>query len=273
MYQDEIDATEDDEGLGIALARTGYRRGAYYGRWDSEKNAPEIIEHFAPLNYTLHQDPEDMAFLSRSLARITVSKSDSFKLPVINNMRRSVSQKIADCLFFWRLGTIDRAIHEGFSLRHQDVSLADFMKKDFSTEKKRAELYEIATKALTDKEKRLLQLTRGRENELAYVALLIERLLGVNVVEQVVDAVNTKLIGDRLPVDEVQVRFLELLRAKPASQEFRQREITEQLEGWCKRLTGRTSADPVRCCVGAGCRVPGVKEDQEEAGRADFILY
>lgn len=268
LFQDEIDATEGDEGLGLALARTGYRRGAFYGRWDGERNRPEIIEHFGPLNYTLHEDPADQAFVSRSLARVTISKSKNFRLPVINNLRRNVSGQVANALFFWRLGAIDRAIHQGFSLRRTEVSLADFMRKDFSADTKRLELYELATKHLTEKERALLRHTQGREGELAYVALLIERLLGVDVVDQLIEAINVRMVEDRLPVDETETKFLELLRARKGGEEFALRPLTAELEEWCKDTNRKP---PKTATIGAWLRDAGFRVGKTKKHRGGQI--
>jgi hypothetical protein len=238
LFQDEIDKTQDDEGLGLALARTAYRRGAFYARWNPDKNEPDITSHFGPMTYTLHEIPDDNAFLSRSLAKITVSASGNFRLPVINNLRQTVSHKIASLLFFWRFGAIDKALHDGLSLRHEDIPLDEFMKSNFDPAAERENLFNLATEKLTEREKRFLRLTKGRVGELLYVALFVERVLGIDIIDDLISTVNAKIDEDWLPPDEVYVKFVELLADQQVGTPFELRAITLDLQNWCKE-TGR----------------------------------
>jgi len=243
-FQDELDATEKDD-FGRAIIRTSYERGSYYGRWNVDTNQPELLAHFGPQAYTLVEEPDDPALSSRSLAKIVISKSRSFRVPVINSVRSKFARPIATQLFFWRFEFLNNAFHNNEGLRDKvELKPENLLNGKLNPDSVRREIYENLTARFTPKEKALLTKLLGRDNQLAYVALKIANLLGIDIVESLREAINIKLEEEKSHIEARFAYFINLLRIEidkkrgtintPDSRKVMLSQLTEGLATYCK---------------------------------------
>jgi hypothetical protein len=212
---DELDQTtgrgkgDEDDNLALTILRAGYKRGYNYIRWDSDNNTWVSIPIFFPLSYTISSDIEQ-ALKQRSLGEVAVSKSKDSRVPVINTARAPYSQAVAAQLFIWRFEFFEGLIKDGrlaVKINEDMKPAADLL--TLSPSEFRARVYDELTASFTLRDKFLLEHLFGREAELCYVAVTIERLLGVDVVRPLAEALNRSL--ESLS-SEPDVRFVEFRR-------------------------------------------------------------
>jgi len=247
-FADELDKAYTDEqgdSLSLVLLRTGYRRGAKYVRWDTEGKRAEVIDLFHSLCYSLSSDIE-RGLKTRSLGEISITRSIDYRVPIINSMRETYGKRLVTEFFFWRL----ESLHSHFS---QDAAEAEGMPSledlvGLSVDGFRDKLYSSITKGMSSPERTLLTHLFGRESELAFIVLQIENYLGLDLIDAIVNAVNSQRESDIEPDDPRFVWLLEKLSAVSPADELqgqlgasgkgqvalRMRDVTDELNKWCK---------------------------------------
>jgi hypothetical protein len=215
-FSDEIDKTTqvagEEDNAALVILRVGYRRGMKYLRWDTERNTWTAIEIFFPLAYTFSSEVEQ-AFKQRSITEIAVSKSVDARVPVVNTLRAWYAAPISEALFFWRMEFLEDAIRKGtlqtdsFAGGATPVTLEELSKMDAKAF--RAKLYSDLTRDFSSRDRFILERVFGREAELCYVALTVQRALNVDVVDELAAALNRQL---QTLIAEPDARFVEFRR-------------------------------------------------------------
>lgn len=221
-FSDELDkmtfnSKGEEDNIATVILRAGYRRGFNYVRWDADRNTWLSIPIFFPLAYTFSSDVEQ-ALRQRSIAEISVSKSKDTRVPVINTVRSGWTQGVAQALFFWRLEFLETAIKNGALAgvvtpgKEVEQNVKDLLELDPSVLRER--VYTELVRNFSTREKYVLKMVFGREAELCYVALTIEKALGVDVVQELAVALNRQLEAISSEPDARFVEFRRLIMAE-----------------------------------------------------------
>jgi hypothetical protein len=247
-FADELDKAYTDEqgdSLSLVLLRTGYRRGAKYVRWDSEGKRAEVIDLFHNLCYSLSSDIE-RGLKTRSLGEISITRSMDYRVPIINSMRETYGKQLVIEFFFWRLEFLHRHFAQDAAEAEGMPSLEDLV--GLSIDEFRERLYSSITNGMSSPERTLLTHLFGRESELAFIVLRIENYLSLDLIDAIVNAVNSQRESDIEPDDPRFVWLLDKLSTISPVDELqgqldtagkgqvtiRMRDVTDELNKWCK---------------------------------------
>lgn len=196
-FIDEADRVKQDQegdSFDYVLMRTGYRRNNLYVRWDSDAKGPDVSEPFAALAYTMSSNVE-RSLQTRALGEVEVEISGDHRIPVINSLKEGYGWDLNEELLFWRLDYLERHFAKA-GTNQGGVSKLESRLAGLTIDEARERLYEIQTKGMTPREKAIMERLFGREAELSFIALKVENLLGVDVIESLAHAVNVKRMAD-----------------------------------------------------------------------------
>ena len=281
-FIDEYDKIKlADEGIIDTFIRQGYRRGVRIYRFNSETQQTDSFDPFGPKFLSYHTDIE-AALKQRSITHLKMDVSEDFRLPVVNFVRASVSQRIFDEFFIWYMENIaslsqggpdgpDRPDSEGsmggLTVRQilgaalskgtqgsgdsndilqillsegepKGISLSESVGETPSTtgsigsieSTARQRIFEVVTSNLTGDERALLVNLKGRGAELGFLAILIARLLRIDLVKELRDALEVKAQEEEEPEfnpKEIVRDMLARLHYDQDKQEIRQAEVFE----------------------------------------------
>ena len=195
-FIDEADKVKQDtegDSYDYVLMRTGYRRNNLYIRWDSEAKGPDVSEPFAALAYSMSSSVEK-ALQTRALGEVEVEISDDSRIPVINSLKEGYGYELNEELLFWRLDFMERRFSKSEDSQEPVPDLTELI--GLPIDEARERLYDIQTRGMNQREKAILKRLFGREAELSFIALKVESLLGIDVIESLARAVNVKRMAE-----------------------------------------------------------------------------
>jgi len=240
---DEFDRAQDESDLSYLLARVGYRKNIPYIRWNPERDEEEMCESFAVRSYSYYDDVEP-ALKQRSLAHIVLSKSMDSRVPIINMIREKFEHKIATDLMFWRLEYLVKNLDSLKESRH--VGNVDSLLLE-GKEKVRETLFNEMTKNLSPMERKFLEVLKGRESELTFIAIQVSRAVSVNILKDILEALKVKVVEERSTDDPAFEEFRNLVKIEimRGTKQTYLKNIIEELNEWCKErglkpIKGRT---------------------------------
>ncbi len=182
---DEFDVGSDKKGDNEAnkIVRQAYRRGNTFIRMKQTRSSgfiAEIFNHFGVCAFSLHSDLE-RALKTRGLI-VNIGESDDSRLPVINLYKQACGKKIAEGIFFWYMenATSEKVSQVSKVFQVPQVSIDSLFGDNFNVENFRKELYDNATKIFPEEYNKFLKETKGRDCELAYIALIVSLAFGVS---------------------------------------------------------------------------------------------
>jgi hypothetical protein len=185
IFIDEIDSRKERGDL-EEIFRTGYRRGNPYARQNEKNfNELELFNTFGFKGYSLHSQTED-ALRSRSIT-IPLNVSTDTTLPVLNLYKRQLLKSLYENLFFWYLENAS-----SFVVRVACVAPISCFLVRAEMKEARESLFKELTKDFSKVEVDALQGFFGRSEELMYIALSVCKILGVNLVDELVEVFNEK---------------------------------------------------------------------------------
>lgn len=227
-YFDEFDAGQRnlEDMQKYMIVRSGQRRGAKYIRWNMEKDDVELVTPFGPKAYSAHGELE-RALRTRGF-HITVTETRDKRLPVINLARWQYAVSLVTDLLFLRFGVLLTHL-AGKGKEPKLPKLPEFQTQGVENaghiSRFRDDLYQSLTEGFTQEELNLLKKLKGRNVELAYVALFVSKLIGVDIVQQLARAFRHKIEVETLEISTLSI-LREILVNKLTEQEAKRKEQT-----------------------------------------------
>jgi hypothetical protein len=217
---DEYDkAKKADEGLIDMFMRQGYRDGVRIFRFNKDTGKEESFNPFGP-KFISYYEHMETALKQRSLTHIKMSRSLDYRLPIINFVRNHLSQPLLEELFLWymdSIGQLNLLDLPDFSKGVENIDILDMLNPTIPTHSPytltpqkiesieqirstlRQRFYEAVTKNLSEEEKGLLKLFQARGAELGFLAVTIARLLGIEIVKELKEALEVKTLEEEEP--------------------------------------------------------------------------
>lgn len=211
VFTDEIDKKRKGKDNELYQCfRQGYRRGNFYLRHKDRTYEPEVFDPFGFKGYTLHSDVEQ-ALKTRTIMTPLRVSSDK-KLPILNLWKEQLGTPVFEDLFFWYM---ENALNSGLTGITGIAGLAQNVCKSISsheeTQKIRQKLYDEITKGFSKEELKILGKFIGRNTELTYIAMLVCKAFGINVLDSIEGCIETKQVEEAEHSDHY---LIELLKEK-----------------------------------------------------------
>ncbi len=216
-FYDEIDVKDkdtDDSTLLMSI-RQGYRRNNYYIRMNSKTYKPEFFDSFGVKVFSLHSDLE-RATKTRAFT-INIGESNDNRLPVINAMKNYILVPVYEELFFWYLDNINNVYINAAA--PPEISLS------MKPEEIRECLYRHAVGIFSAKEIEFLNKFRGRNSELAYITLQLTTMLGIDILDELLESFNDKIEAEEEYSESSILSLIREILEKYLSQEFIEQKI------------------------------------------------
>ena len=178
-FLDEIDQSinkgEDDK---VSLIRKGQRRGNPYIRCEGKNFEPKAYEVCGGHVFTFRSEIED-AFASRAIPCHTSPSKDN-RLPIVNSVKQSVIKPLSSKMFFSFFVNMWKYYDVYSEINNKVKSISQELLAGNDAIDKRQILYTtiIESIELDDNEKSLLNEISGRNVELLFDILKIEKILG-----------------------------------------------------------------------------------------------
>jgi len=266
---DEYDKAKkaDKERLMNVFIRQGYRRGNRIYRHNADTGKEEWFNAFGPKAISYHETLEK-ALSQRSLMHVALSKSIDYKLPVINTVRQQLSPIIFRELFFWYMDNIAEIKAENstrgtestrtfevwveahFNANREALTENPSGTRTFGTfgmlskenvEEERTALYEAIVKDLNEGERTFLKQLQARGCELGFLAIKIARLIGVDFIQHLKEALERKTLEEEESEFDPESIVEEILAVKihrEGRDEIPQREVFEETKDRVKKEYG-----------------------------------
>ena len=174
---DEIDIGKDYQSLGYKLARQGYRKDNPYVRCNPTTLEPEIFDNFGTRFYSTIGDVEG-ALETRSV-KINLGETTDTRLPLVNMFKAKYGKELSKELYYWYMDNIilDVVAH----VAH--VAQVSGFGAEGTVHNNRQIIFDKVTESFDPFELGFLNSMRGRNIELSYVAILVSKIFGVYVLE------------------------------------------------------------------------------------------
>jgi len=197
---DEIDELHPEKKAEIeGILRKGQRRNNPYVRVN--KNTGELESHdvFSYYVYSFRKTVED-AFMSRTILhrlRVTTDKT----LPILNYYKETIGFPLFEDLFFWFMENVSEL--KELSSKSSEVGQVGGVldsNEDFKNIfELRQKLFKIFTKQFSKEEINLINELVGRNIELCFIALLVCKLLKLDIFESIRQGIKEKQTSEEVP--------------------------------------------------------------------------
>ena len=192
LMMDEIDVkTKTKDSEVYQFTRQSYRRGNLYIRWNNDTKEPDVCEPFGMKTFSLHGGTEKA--LSTRAVEINIGETDDTRLPIINQHKGGIGQEVLEYLFFWYVDNILTGLTRITHLTHLTGITLD---NACNAEDIRQQIYDVATEGMDEKYLDFLKTLRGRNVELAYVALFVCNVFDLDIFGELAQAFKKKQMDE-----------------------------------------------------------------------------
>ncbi|MFH0978636.1 MAG: bifunctional DNA primase/polymerase [Candidatus Woesearchaeota archaeon] len=178
LLVDELDQKigEHGEQEVVSILRKGQRRGNPYVRCEGKNHTPKAYDVAGPHGYSIRSLTEDA--LNQRTFFIHASVTTDSRLPVINTVKHQIIKPLADEMWFWALENLQRVFEEKQAWLPV-VTCSGVVSCRGTPMDQRQALFDKLTSQFPEDDINLLRKLAGRNNEMAYTALCVSKLVGI----------------------------------------------------------------------------------------------
>lgn len=176
-FDESVNSGNPREDSRVSILRKAQRRGATYDRTNKNTHELESFEVANPHAYAIRSTSED-AFLSRTLILSTIRSKD-YKLPVLNKFKDQVLRYHRLRWWFWGFSNVVTLLTKANKIKQSVVGVVGvegYIDTEVNTI--RTKIYDNATSIFDKKSKSILESLSGRDAEIGYDLLYLNKLIG-----------------------------------------------------------------------------------------------